>query len=403
MSEDFYHALVPHDDFLAITEPENYTPVPGDWVIALTDVKNSTQAVQRGQYKDVNLVGASAIIALLNLARHLDIPFIFGGDGATVLLPPSLAAPAKPALLAIRELAQSQFGLELRVGLVPIRDVHAAGHEIRVAKFRISTHYEQAMFAGGGLSYAERLLKDPATAQHYSVEESALPPQADFTGLECRWQDIPSQHGETVSLIVHATGTSEVQDRESYRAVLERIAACYGRDEDYQPVTVASLHPSLSGGTLSREAGLRAARGAWGRVRYIVEIWLRNLALRLALRFNFRMGGIHWPDYLDLLTATTDYKKYDDTLRMIIAGTASQRTCLTEYLEAEYQRGTLVYGLHLSDRALLTCLVFERMGRQVHFVDGADGGYALAAAAMKARLRARQPLSSPPSSPLPDT
>lgn len=389
MSDDFYHTLVPHHDFLAITEPENYTPVPDTWVIALTDVKNSTQAVRGGQYKDVNLVGASAIIALLNLDRHLDIPFIFGGDGATVLLPPSLAEAAKPALLAIRELARDQFGLELRVGLVPMRVVHAAGHEIRVAKFRISTHYEQAMFAGGGLSYAERLLKEPATTHQYSVEGSDLPVQADFTGLECRWQDIPSQHGETVSLIVHATGTSEAQDRESYRAVLERIATCYGRDEDYQPVTVANLHPSFNTITLSRETRLRAARGTWGHLRYLIEIWFRNLVLFLALRFNLRPGDIHWPDYLDLLTATTDYKKYDDTLKMIIAGTAAQRTCLTDYLEAEYQRGTLVYGIHLSDRALLTCLVFERMGRQVHFVDGADGGYALAAAAMKARLRAR--------------
>jgi hypothetical protein len=45
-----------------------------------------------------------------------------------------------------------------------------------------------------------------------------------------------------------------------------------------------------------------------------------------------------------------------------------------------------VYGLHISDRALMTCLVFERNGRQVHFVDGADGGYALAAKEMKQKL-----------------
>jgi hypothetical protein len=72
---------------------------------------------------------------------------------------------------------------------------------------------------------------------------------------------------------------------------------------------------------------------------------------------------------------------------MIIAGNAAQRERLTRYLEDGYKRGALVYGLHITDRALMTCLVFERMGRQVHFVDGADGGYALAAKAMKERLR----------------
>jgi hypothetical protein len=35
----------------------------------------------------------------------------------------------------------------------------------------------------------------------------------------------------------------------------------------------------------------------------------------------------------------------------------------------------------------MTCLVFDRDGRQVHFVDGADGGYALAAKKMKERMK----------------
>ncbi|MEP0899817.1 DUF3095 family protein [Nodosilinea sp. FACHB-13] len=39
------------------------------------------------------------------------------------------------------------------------------------------------------------------------------------------------------------------------------------------------------------------------------------------------------------------------------------------------------------DRALMTCLVFERSGREVHFVDGADGGYALAAKPLKEKLK----------------
>jgi hypothetical protein len=59
---------------------------------------------------------------------------------------------------------------------------------------------------------------------------------------------------------------------------------------------------------------------------------------------------------------------------------------LTEYLEKNYKTGKLVYGLHISDRALMTCLVFERNGRQVHFIDGADGGYAVAAKVMKQRI-----------------
>ena len=49
-----------------------------------------------------------------------------------------------------------------------------------------------------------------------------------------------------------------------------------------------------------------------------------------------------------------------------------------------------VYGLHPSNRAQVTCLVFERMGHQVHFIDGADGGYALAAKDLKKRVRGKR-------------
>jgi hypothetical protein len=38
-------------------------------------------------------------------------------------------------------------------------------------------------------------------------------------------------------------------------------------------------------------------------------------------------------------------------------------------------------------QALLTCIVFSYNGNHVHFVDGSDGGYALAARSLKAQLK----------------
>jgi hypothetical protein len=74
---------------------------------------------------------------------------------------------------------------------------------------------------------------------------------------------------------------------------------------------------------------------------------------------------------------------------MIIAGSETQRRKLTRYLEENYRQGKLVYGLHISDRVIMTCLVFERNGNQVHFIDGADGGYAIAAKGMKQRINSK--------------
>lgn len=105
------------------------------------------------------------------------------------------------------------------------------------------------------------------------------------------------------------------------------------------------------------------------------------------MTFDIKIGNFNWGNYKQIVSEATDFKKFDDVLRMVISGRAKQRQKLTDYLEKKFQEGHLVYGFHVSDRALMTCLVFERNGRQVHFVDGADGGYALAAKQMKELMK----------------
>ena len=80
-------------------------------------------------------------------------------------------------------------------------------------------------------------------------------------------------------------------------------------------------------------------------------------------------------------------EKFDGTLRMIISGTIRQREQLQQYLHTLYEQGKLVYGLHHSRNALVTCTVQDYFGDQVHFVDGSEGGYALAALQMKDQMK----------------
>ena len=84
MIDLFYADLPQQNDFLGVTDPRSFTPAPADWYVVLTDVRGSTKAVETGRYKEVNLIGAASIVALLNISRETDIPFIFGGDGATL-------------------------------------------------------------------------------------------------------------------------------------------------------------------------------------------------------------------------------------------------------------------------------------------------------------------------------
>ena len=74
-------------------------------------------------------------------------------------------------------------------------------------------------------------------------------------------------------------------------------------------------------------------------------------------------------------------------LRMVMDGSEAQYRALQDYLEGQHREGRLVYGMHKSSEALLTCIVFSYNGNHVHFVDGSDGGYALAARSLKAQLK----------------
>src|SRR3989338_460338 len=93
-SENFYTYLpVLHLTLNQLLEDtKNFKPIPNDWVLVLTDIVDSTNYFKSGHYQEVNLVAVSSLSVVFNVARHADIniPFIYGGDGATLLVPPTI-------------------------------------------------------------------------------------------------------------------------------------------------------------------------------------------------------------------------------------------------------------------------------------------------------------------------
>ncbi len=387
LTENFYADLAPLKQFLEITKPENFRSVPNDWYVVVTDIVESTKAIEEGRYKDINLLGACSIIAVLNVARKIDIPFVFGGDGASIVIPPTLYAGTKKALLSLQQLAQSEFDLTLRVGIVPVAAVTAANYAVKAAKLKVSDNYSQAVFMGGGMTYATELVKAPGEANIYRLHQSDAAVDVDLSGLECRWQDIPTKHEEILSLIIRETGQHLGNVGVAYQNVIQEIEKIYGNDLSYHPVVANEPNLTFQTKHLIKETKLRSKSNSWfDRTVYLWKIKLENFLGLIFMTFKLKIGDMDWGGYKKVLTEATDYRKFDDMLRMVISGTRLQREQLIHYLEEQYKVGHLVYGTHVSDRALMTCLVFEHNGPQVHFIDGADGGYTLAAKAMKARM-----------------
>ena len=381
----FYSDLAILERFIDITNAQNFLPAPSDWYIVITDIMGSTQAIEEGRYKDVNILGVASIIAVLNITKHIEIPFVFGGDGTSLLIPPALVSGAQQVLLATQQMAKREFNLGLRVGIIPISRVRAANYEIKVAKVKVSPNYTQAVFMGGGLTYATDLIKNPETTKQYSLTSSTdNSSQADFSGLVCPWQDIPSKHGEVLSLIVMATAKTHEQENSIYKAVLEKIDKIYGGAINFHPVRSDYLRLSLTSKILYKEIQVvNYFRNKWHKQIYL---WIRQLAI-LATKIRAKLGMINWEFQKSSVIGDSDYQKFDDTLRMVISGNSAQREQLLQYLEKQYEAGNLLYGFHVSDRALMTCLVYEAQGRHIAFVDGADGGYALAAKVLKEKIQ----------------
>jgi hypothetical protein len=143
---------------------------------------------------------------------------------------------------------------------------------------------------------------------------------------------------------------------------------------------------TLDGRRLDNEVGVRAAeRGAWGKWRR--RMWIRLVVLLgwFLMKFGLRTEETDWSRYKPTLVRNSDVRKFNDVYRQVLAGTAAQRAALTAWLEERYARRELAYGLHVTDRAHMTCLVFDYSGRHLHFIDGADGGFFSAAIGFKER------------------
>ena len=382
----FYTDLPVITDFAAITHAESYAALPDDWHVALCDVRNSTAAVADGKYRNVNLIGAAAITAVLNAAGGVEVPFSFEGDGSLICVPQRLLEPTRAALAKTREVARDAFGLDLRIATVPVPDLRAAGFSVQVARYRVSEHYVQAVFSGGGIAYADSLIKDPATEAHYAIAPGSVEPKGSFDGFECRWEDIPSRHGETVSLMVLALHYEPERAAAVYRNVITKVREVYGDDDACHPVAVPELAMTLKADLLADELGVRTGKaGGFDRWRRLMRTRAIVLLGRFLMRFGIKTEETDWSLYKATLARNSDVRKFSDVYRQILSGTPEQRLQLDAWLQQQFKSRQLLYGLHVADRAHMTCLVLDYSGRHLHFIDGADGGLFLAAKAFKER------------------
>lgn len=383
-ASEFFTRIEAFDEFSEIANIERYLTAPDDWHVVITDVEGSTPAIAQGRYKEVNMIGAACINAVLNICAGGEIPYVFGGDGATLLLPSDRLAECKKALLAVRRLAESDFDLSLRVGVVSVESIHAQSRaRVMVGKYRLNPGNELATFSGGGIELAERWIK---SNPDYLLQPSADDGPPDLEGLSCRWEPLASQNGVMLSLLLQASSDDEQANANLYRSLItefERITA--DSESGGKPISDASMKFRWPPRGLGAE--IKATAGKRNRFRFGLRLYFNSLVQWGLDRFDLTAGGYRGSQYRVELRNNTDYRRFDDTLRMLLDCKLEQADEIEALLEAHALEDSLIYGVHRSDSALMTCLVFNLdRSEHIHFVDGSDGGFTSAAKNLKAKL-----------------
>lgn len=381
----FFKNLSGFSRFSELTTRTHYVAAPSDWYVVMTDVRGSTDAIAQGRYKEVNLVGAAAIMAILNIAPSISIPYAFGGDGATMLIPPSLLDKTLQSLGAVQAKVQAAFQLELRAGCVSIAALYEKGAELLVAKYHLSPQVSQAVFQGNALALAETWLKKGGGPVLRSEQATSEDP--DLHGLECRWQPLENRNGKMLSLLVKAAPGHAGQAWQIYNDIIHEIETIYPEYAQSCPSHPGGLHISFAPSNLSKEVRLRGGRTLFTRVLYFIRILILNALGQFSFKTGIRVGGFDGTRYLSEMVANSDARKFDEMLRMVLDSSDTQHRALEKALARRHRKGEIVYGIHTSPQALMTCLVFSLAGNHVHLVDGADGGYAVAARQMKQQMQ----------------
>lgn len=358
------------------SEEHLFFKVPPNWHVLITDVKKSTEAVAKGQHETVNLVATGSIVAVINIAfkENLTIPFFFGGDGATFIIPPTILDKVMIALCIHQKNTEENYNINLRVGHITVETIYENGHLLNISKLKSSDQFSIPVVLGGGLSFAEKMIKH----EDYSIEIPSLKNEIlDLSGMQCRWDKVkPPEHlFEVVSLVVIACNGNK--QASVFKNVIEKIDEIYGHMSERKPISVSKLKLKATLQKIAEE--MKVKMGGY-RPFLIFKNWLTTLMG--VLYFKTKPGK----NYLVQLVDFSDTLVLDGKINTVISGTSEQRERLESVLKEFEQANDIIYGLYVSNESVMSCYVQSMDKNHVHFVDGSDGGYTKAASVLKLKM-----------------
>jgi hypothetical protein len=198
--------------------------------------------------------------------------------------------------------------------------------------------------------------------------------------LSCRWNDIPATRGLILSLVVAPVTHGDPAFRKLVEDLLSELEksseAARPVPEDAPGVGWPPPGVDLEAHALRQPGESFSTR----RLKVLAQTLISYLVLTLGIRFK----GFDPAVYRRQVVENSDFRKFDDNLRMTLDCTPALADRVERRLTAARAANIARFGMHRQPAAIMTCIVPSASeNNHVHFIDGAAGGYALAARQMK--------------------
>jgi hypothetical protein len=368
-------------NLIDLLESESYfSDVPNTWHVVVVDIQNSTQAVDEGKHHQINLTATGAIISVLNTIRkekqRNEIPYFFGGDGATFILPTLFLNKIILILENYSLHIKRNTNLTLRVGHISVKQLVTQKSSLKIAKHQLTEQLSIPIFLGNGLKKAEELIKT-------NFEENNL---ADFKkdllnleGMECRWKQIDPTQAKKKVICLLLDAIDETDQRAIYRDVITKMDALFGTFKSRQPIKSNKLNLNFSILKIWEEMKISLVNK---NLVYLFKNWVATLIGKFYL--NLSPNG---KQYLIQISQLSHTFMLDGMINTIFTAEQHKIDLFIAYLNQLEKDKKIIYGIHITHASVMSCYVLDRKTKHSHFVDGTEGGYTSAAKMFKEKLQ----------------
>lgn len=378
---DFYTKLNnTHTNLLNLLSDENlFSQVPNDWHIVVVDVQNSTKAVNKGNHHQVNLTATGAIISVLNTIRKekwkIEIPYFFGGDGATFLVPNDILKTIIKILENYRIHIKNSIELTLRVGHISVEKLGRENYYVKIAKHKLTEHLTIPIVLGDALKQAEKFIKKTfIETRSVNYQEELL----NLEGMECRWKEITSPKTEKKIICLLIDCLNSEDQREIYGNILSKMDELFGTFKKRQPITPSKLKLDYNIYKIWKEMKISLGKNS---PLFLLKNWF--ITLIGSYYFSFSKEGKY---YLKQISQLSHTFMLDGMINTIFTAEQKNVDTFVNYLDMLEQNGKIVYGIHVTYASIMSCYVVDRKTKHSHFVDGTEGGYTSAAKIFKQKI-----------------